>query len=153
METLKDRVARHEGKKLTPYRCTADKLTIGFGRNYEDNPLPQDIADYLAKHGQITEEMAGRMLVEDLGKCVRQVDHDFPWTQDIESIRREILVEMAFQLGIAGLHKFKNMLACLQAGDIDGATRNMLNSAWHRQTPSRAEELAALMLRGNSAIN
>ena len=33
-----DRLIAHEGMKLMPYRCTAGKLTIGVGRNLEDNP-------------------------------------------------------------------------------------------------------------------
>ena len=28
---LRDLIKRHEGLRLKPYRCSADKLTIGYG--------------------------------------------------------------------------------------------------------------------------
>lgn len=150
METLKERVIRHEGKRLKPYRCSAGKLTIGVGHNYEDNPLPPDIASYLDKNGCITEMMSAHLFDVDIGNAVRTVDRNFPWAQKLDNVRYDVLVEMCFQLGIGTLKQFKKMLACLEAGDIDGAAQNMLNSAWHRQTPGRCEELAALMLKGST---
>ena len=34
-----NRLEFHEGLRLEPYRCTRGKLTIGIGRNTEDNPF------------------------------------------------------------------------------------------------------------------
>ncbi|MFA6660842.1 MAG: lysozyme, partial [Bacilli bacterium] len=36
MDRIKEQLVRHEGLRLKPYRCTADKLTIGIGRNLDD---------------------------------------------------------------------------------------------------------------------
>ena len=47
LDALKKQLIMHEGLKLTPYRCTADKLTIGVGRNLDDVGITQDEAEYL----------------------------------------------------------------------------------------------------------
>lgn len=39
MTKLEKDLIRDEGLRLKPYRCTADKLTIGVGRNLEDNGI------------------------------------------------------------------------------------------------------------------
>lgn len=38
---------RDEGLKLKPYRCTSNKLTIGIGRNLDDNGITEAEARYL----------------------------------------------------------------------------------------------------------
>ena len=35
LERIKKQLVRHEGLRLKPYRCTAGKLTIGYGRNLD----------------------------------------------------------------------------------------------------------------------
>ena len=44
---LTDRVKMHEGLRLKPYRCTSGKLTIGYGRNIEDNGITEAEASFL----------------------------------------------------------------------------------------------------------
>ena len=39
MDRIKEQLVRHEGLRLKPYRSTAGKLTIGFGRNLDDRGL------------------------------------------------------------------------------------------------------------------
>ena len=39
MELWMKKLIKNEGMRLKPYRCTLGKLTIGIGRNLEDNPL------------------------------------------------------------------------------------------------------------------
>ena len=36
-----------EGLRLKPYKCTANKLTIGYGRNLEDVGITPTEANYL----------------------------------------------------------------------------------------------------------
>ena len=52
MSNLIEQLKRHEGKRLFPYHCTANKLTIAYGRNLDDVG--------------VTEEEAELMLVNDV---------------------------------------------------------------------------------------
>lgn len=66
--------------------------------------------------------------------------------------RRDMLISMAYQMGVPGLAGFKNTLAMISQGNFDGASRGMLNSLWVKQTPERAQRHAEVMRSGNYDI-
>lgn len=133
METLRDRVLRHEGIRLKVYKDSLGYDTIGVGR--------------LLSNG-ISQEEAMFMLDSDLKRCKIQVSSELPWTLGIDDARRDVLIEMCFQLGINRLLTFKRMISAMRDGFYEQAAKEMLNSAWHAQTPKRCEELALIMERG-----
>jgi lysozyme len=55
---------------------------------------------------------------------------------------------MVFQMGVAGVSKFKRFLAAALAEDWQRAHDEMLDSKWAKQTPSRAKELARVFIEG-----
>ena len=56
---------------------------------------------------------------------------------------REVLLDMSFQLGPAGVLGFHHMLAALAADDWDGRRQTAaLASKWARETPARAKHAA-----------
>jgi lysozyme len=136
-----DQLKRHEGLRLKPYHCPAGKLTIGYGRNLDANG--------------ITEDEAERMLAYDVNIAISHAmdyiggSHFFAKLSDA---RQAVLINMAFQMGGAGLKKFKNtkrlILAAIDNGNWDAVALGMLNSKWAKQTPARAKELAEQMKSG-----
>ena len=52
---------------------------------------------------------------------------------------------MVFQLGKTGVSKFKNMWKALSEKNYIGASYEMLDSRWAKQTPNRAKAMANLM--------
>lgn len=126
-ETLEEELIRHEGVRLKPYRCTANKLTIGIGRNIEDKGITREEAIYL--------------LQNDIRLCRAQLLAT-DWFQFLPLVIQNVLINMCFQLGINGLLKFKGTIAALKARNWEDAANHMLDSAWARQTPNRAHELA-----------
>ena len=133
-ETIEQILIRHEGLKLKPYRCPAGKLTIGVGRNLEDKG--------------ISEVEAVEMLRHDLNGCTRQVLANYPWSAELSQARFDVLVMMCFNLGLAGLAKFKKMLAAMKLGNYDEAAAQALDSQWVKQVGKRAVELAEMIRRG-----
>ena len=136
METLRDRLVRHEGIRLRPYADSLGKMTIGIGR-------------CLSTEG-ISQEEAYMLLENDIDNLKNEIPDHFEWFADLDSVRQDVVTEMCFQLGISGVNKFPNMLDAIERGDYPAAAKEMLNSAWHTQTPARCEELANLMLHGES---
>lgn len=134
MERLIDQITLHEGLRLKPYRCTAGKLTIGIGRNLDDVGISKDEADMLLKN--------------DIEKVIGQLSNSLPWYKNLNKIRQRVLIDMAFNLGIAGLLKFKNTLGHIQAGRWPEAAKGMLASRWAKQVGRRAERLATMMQTG-----
>lgn len=124
----------HEGERLRPYRCTADKLTIGVGRNLEDTG--------------ITAEESAYLLGNDIDRFYAAVRRELPWVEKLDEVRQRVLVDMAFNLGIAGLLSFKKTLATIKAGNYEKASAMMLDSKWAMQVGQRADRLSVMMRTG-----
>ena len=45
-DKVKEMLVRHEGVMCTLYECSADKTSIGVGRNLSDNGITEDEAMY-----------------------------------------------------------------------------------------------------------
>lgn len=63
--------------------------------------------------------------------------------------RKDILISMAYQMGVVGLAGFKNTLAMIASGNFSGAASGMLSSKWAKQTPNRAKRHAEVMRTGD----
>lgn len=146
---LAAQLKRHEGLRLHTYRCPAGRLTIGYGHNLSDNPVWG-----LQKGDRISRAAAERLLENDIYATGRQLDAALPWWRVLGSgasdfPRQAVLLNMAFQLGVAGLCAFKKALGAVHAGAFGEAARNMLDSKWaRRDSPARARELARQMHTG-----
>lgn len=130
MLSLKQQLMHDEGLRLHPYRDTVGKLTIGFGRNLDDVG--------------ITREEAEIMLDNDIEQ-VRSELSRFDWFEQLDSKRRDVIMNMCFNLGLPTLLKFENMIAALSAHQYQRAADEMLDSLWARQVGKRAERLAETM--------
>jgi len=64
---------------------------------------------------------------------------------DIDDVAEEIIIEMIFQLGKTGVSKFRNMWKALSELNYVGASYEMLDSRWAKQTPNRANDMADTM--------
>jgi len=131
---LIDQLTRDEGCRLKPYRDSVGKLTIGVGRNLDDVGISQEEAAFLL-HNDIRVAEAG-------------VVKALPWTVNLDPIRKAVLVNMAFNMGIWKLLGFKHTLELIQAGEYEQASDEMLNSHWAEQVGSRAARLSVQMRTG-----
>jgi lysozyme len=135
MNRIKAQLVRHEGLRLKPYRCTAGKLTIGIGRNLDDRGISQKEAYVL--------------LENDIQNCEKQLLDEIPEIYNaLDEVRKSVLLNMCFNLGIKGLLEFKNTLAFIAAGDWERAANGMLASKWAKQVGRRAIELSEMMRKG-----
>jgi|SRR6185369_14073361 len=146
MENLYDRIIRHEGSMRMVYD-DATGLPIVKGCQVMGNPTI-GVGRLVSAPGGISEDEIAYLLKNDIDHCRAIVIIRLPWIKELSQNRQDVIYEMAFQLGINGLMQFKNMLNALQSGNWDKAAHEMLDSAWHKQTPDRCEELANLLLRG-----
>lgn len=145
-EKLKAMLVLHEGEVLHTYFCPAGKLTIGVGHNLEANPIPG-----IEKGDTITHERAMGILDIDITECVAGLKKQIPWTDTLDEVRKAVLIDMCFNLGLWGLLKFKNTLAVIKAGDYADASEMMLQSKWAGQVGERADRLSRMMKTGEWA--
>lgn len=135
LAALRQQLIRHEGLKLKPYLCPSGKLTIGVGRNLEARGISPDEAAIL--------------LDNDITDTIRQLSRALPGFMDLDAWRKRGLADIAFTVGVAGLLKFKKMLAFLWKGDYASAAREATDSRWAAQVgPDRTGYVAYLLEHG-----
>ena len=133
MHSIEDQLILHEGLRLKPYRCTAGKLTIGVGRNLEDKGITYDEAMFLLRN--------------DIEEVTAQLER-FDWFRALGPVRRKVLVDMAFNLGMSGLLGFQKMIEALKQSDYQAAADEMVSSKWYRQVGERGRRLERMMRTG-----
>ncbi|MET3723438.1 glycoside hydrolase family protein [Sphingomonas trueperi] len=153
---LEAELIRDENEKFRVYRCTANKRTIGVGRNLDDVGISKaetaalgiTVASVCANG--ITRTQSRALLANDIDARERQLDAKLPWWRTLSDVRQRVLLNMCFNMGIARLLGFKNTLAKMQRGDFAGTAAGMRASLWARQVGARAERLALMMEKGTA---
>jgi len=129
--SLIDNIKESEGFRSRPYRCTENHLTIGYGFAVKDLELDRDICDMI--------------LERKIEKLVKRLGHRLPYLFEVPVEVHDVLVEMAYQMGVSGLLKFKKTLMYVESKDYKDASVEMLDSRWAKQTPNRAKKLSDIM--------
>lgn len=132
---LETQLIAHEGLRLDMYKDTVGIWTIGVGRNLEDVGLR-------------SEAEARFLLKSDILKISSELERRLPWIEGLDEVRTRVLLDMAFNLGSAGLMKFQNTLRYVSEGRYDLAAQEMLDSKWARQVGRRAQRLSKMMESG-----
>jgi len=136
METLIERIKRHEGLRLRPYRDSLGNASIGYG-HYLRIPISKTAALTILQNDVTYAWLEGY----NLPAAVLSAD-------GLTEKRKEVLVEMIFNLGFHGVLGFKRMLKAIEQEDFDLVAKEMLDSRWAEQVKSRAIELADMMRKG-----
>jgi lysozyme len=137
LAALQNELIRDEGLKLSAYQDSLGYWTIGVGRLIDAR-----------KGGKISEREARILLGNDIVSRASELDAALPWWKGLSDGRQRAILNMAFNLGVPGLLGFRGMLAAMQAGDWEAASREALNSKWATQVGQRANRVAVLILEG-----
>jgi len=134
-------LAMHEGIVHQVYEDHLGNRTVGVGHliTQEDEEHSVPLGTYVS-NARITE-----LFASDCEKAYRgalRLINDF----DSHPLPvQNVLTEMVFQLGVTGVSNFRNMRGAIEDRDYKKAAVEMLDSRWRKQTPNRAEYLAARM--------
>tara|TARA_R100001440_G_scaffold9720_2_gene18104 strand:- start:1584 stop:2075 length:492 start_codon:yes stop_codon:yes gene_type:complete len=154
-EDLVNKLIKHEGLRLQVYKDTLGIDTIGIGRNLEDRGITDEELDWMDipsvdtvyEHG-ITEADAMYLAQNDVQIVEQELLRAHPCVENLDAVRQLVLIDMAFNLGVPRLCKFKKMWAAVHAKQFDVAAKEMLDSRWATQVKSRSTKLAHAMHHG-----
>ena len=132
-ELVTRKIKQHEGLRLTPYRDSVGKLTIGYGLNLEEG-ITKNEAEYLLNRR-----------IEYALDDAKAIFRNF---ENLSDARKAALVDMAYNLGRSRLMQFVKLREAVQSHLFNLAAEEMLNSKWARQVGYRARDLADMMRRG-----
>ena len=150
-----EKLISHEGLRLTVYKDSLGIDTIGIGRNLQDRGISKEeldeldipSIDHIYEDG-ITEADAIFLAENDVQIVEEELVRAHPCVEELDAVRQLVLVDMAFNLGVPRLCKFKKMWAAVEAKQFDTAAKEMLDSRWARQVKSRSTKLAHAMHHG-----
>lgn len=131
---LKEQLIRDEGNVPHAYEDSLGYLTIGVGFLIDKR-----------KGGRLPDEVCEYWLNYEIREKRKELIKRFPPFTTLSQARQDVLLNMAFNLGVAGLMTFKKTLALVESGDFDEASREMLSSKWADQVGARAARLSAQM--------
>ena len=127
-------IRKHEGEVSTPYKDSRGILTIGVGHNLTHG-ISKAAIDFIFK--------------EDLDRAEEALKNNLPDIYNsLDANRQLVLLDLCFNIGIGGLLKFKKTLNALRNQDYELAAKELLNSAYAKQVPQRAEENAYIIRTG-----
>lgn len=132
-ELVTRKIKQHEGLRLTPYRDSVGKLTIGYGLNLEEG-ITKNEAEYLLNRR-----------IEYALEDAKAIFRNF---ETLSDARKAALVDMAYNLGRSRLMQFIKLREAVHSHLFNLAAEEMLHSKWARQVGYRARDLADMMRRG-----
>jgi lysozyme len=138
----KELIVLHEGLVPHAYQDSLGFWTIGVGHLIDQRKggkLPQFIIDLLFEH--------------DYKAHTAPLYKHQPWAQLLDPVRRAVLEDMAFNLGMApfdndGFKDWSNFLKAVRLKEYGVAAGIMRSSLWAKQVKQRAERLAVMMESG-----
>ena len=128
LENLKHDLLLDEGFRQYPYKDINGILTIGIGRNLEQKGIS------LAE--------AKGLLQNDIAETWNELVKLIPWFVNLDPIRQNVLMNLAFNLGVSGLMGFKKTLEYAKKADFSNAAKELLDSKAARQLQKRYQRLA-----------
>ena len=126
-KALIERIAENEGFRSKVYKCSEGVDTFGHGLTY------------------ITEEESLNILASRVPKKHLKLLDKLDWYKDLLPMVQGVIIEMTYQIGTSGMLKFKKMIANMKESDWKGASEEMKDSLWYRQTPERCERLSQIV--------
>ena len=144
-----------EGMELQVYTDSLDIDTIGVGRNLEDRGLTDEELQHLGYTSLQDVYMNGLtlygaryLLRNDIAIVEKELCKAHPCVEELDEARQMVCINMAFNLGMPRLNRFKKMWAAIHKGDYGTAALEMLDSKWAEQVKGRALRLSNIMKTG-----
>lgn len=135
---LKEEITSDEGQVLEVYEDHLGYPTVGVGHLIleSDEEYGQGVGT------KITQTRCDELLFQDLNIVLKECEDRFHnnWREWPEEVKL-IIANMAFNLGLTRLVKFKKMFEALNTGDYRQASIEGLDSRWAKQVYNRAKRL------------
>lgn len=121
---------------------------IGFGYNLEQHygEPAEDCPNYSCLYW--TREHAFENLTKDVIKVNSGLESNVECFKLLKPKAQVVLIDMAYNMGLAGALSFKKTISAMCASDYEWAAHHLLDSKYARKLPARAERNAST-LRGD----
>ena len=141
IEQLRKELEVDEGEKYEIYNDHLGYPTFGIGHLVRDS----DPEAGAALGTPVTEDRVIEAFNQDVETVLNACTILYGDFNELPEEAQLIIANMMFNLGRPRLSKFKGMKAGVDSRDWNKAADEMIDSAWYRQVPNRAERLVKRM--------
>ena len=141
-----------EGRRNKTYIDTMGHPTVGVGFNLDANGaqaaiqvLGLDYQQVRAGTQLLTDDQIDTLLGQTVNQAVSDAHKPIPAFDSLPSDKQIVIVDMVFNLGLAGFSKFLQTIKAINAQDWQTASQQMQQSAWFKQVGNRAKADVELM--------
>lgn len=120
-DLLRQRLYLHEGVEKSAYKDSLGYWTIGCGRLIDAR-----------KNGGLSDVEINYLLTNDIQKSKNDLE-PYTWYKKQDQVRKDVLVELCFNLGLPNLLGFKKMIGALDTTNYKLAVKELLDSKWATQ--------------------
>ncbi len=147
IERLKKQLIEDEGIKMQIYLDSLGNPTFGIGHLLTRNDVEYSAYKRLPKGGKLTiqRERVDEVFEKDLANACNNCGKIFPNFSKLDDEVQEIIANMMFNLGLAGLKSLISFVDAINSGNYKLAAQRMRGFLWYKQVGKRAERLAARM--------
>jgi len=145
-------IRHHEGYEETVYPDSRNILTVGVGFNLQNPDAKSRIQKLglnyeLVRKGKqsLNANQIETLFKEDIQRAVKDAKTYLPNFDQIDPKAKIILIDMAFNLGLPKLIKFKDLRKALLNQNYKNAAEAMIDSNWYHQVGNRSKYLVHLM--------
>eukprot|EP01086_Lenisia_limosa_P001105 TRINITY_DN11_c1_g1_i1.p1 TRINITY_DN11_c1_g1~~TRINITY_DN11_c1_g1_i1.p1 ORF type:complete len:185 (+),score=54.01 TRINITY_DN11_c1_g1_i1:47-601(+) len=156
---VEDYIGHNEGVRKCAYTDSRGYRTVGIGFNLDAAGAQKKIealgVNYHALYtGKVclTLHQVDQLFQTVFNQVVHNTAANFPSMNSYGCPRRMVLIDFTYNLGQAGVAKWKNFISQVKSGQWEGAGNNMLNSAYCKQVGRRCTDNAK-MLKTNQFVH
>jgi len=131
MLNITELLTHHEGFRNRMYKDSIGIESIDIGHNLRDK--------------SISNKAVLQIFTDDVQDTINDCK-TFAWFEMLSDVRQAVILDMVFNMGLAGFKAFTNTIKLLSKGEYNAASIEMLDSLWARQVGSRSDTLATMML-------
>ena len=148
IEKLREELTQDEGCVYKIYNDHLGYATFGIGHLV----LESDPEIDLPIDAPVSKERVIECFEKDIDGVFNDLDRNLSWWVSLSEDHQRVIANMAFNLGINRLKKFKKFLAALQESDFETAAKEMIDSRWAEQVGPRATRLKDRILKGDDNV-
>jgi lysozyme len=138
---LREQLKHDEGCKYEIYKDQFGYLTFGIGHLVTQN----DPEWGQAVDTPVTEERVNEAFNNDVQKTISETKILFPNLESMPEDAQQVLVNMCYNMGRPRLSQFHHFISYINQANYEQASFEMLDSAWAKQVPNRANRLSLLL--------
>ena len=139
-----------EGYREKPYLDTLGYPTVAGG--IKIGPQGASLANYTFIVPRAIGDAWKQVIVNNTIAEMQNYQNIAAALKQCNPAREDILISMAYQMGVPKLSKFAKALLFISNADFINGSKEMLDSVWARQTSARARRHAEVMRTGTYDI-